>query len=67
VEDCFVYFFSGDWVPWEVVWVLWFRLGVVVFGRSGGGWNNSWRIASAMSSAYMAFGLFGPLEMGGVG
>jgi hypothetical protein len=45
----------------------WFRLGVVVFGRSGGGWNNSWRIVSALSSAYMAFGLFGPLEMGGVG
>jgi hypothetical protein len=38
-----------------------------MFGRSGGGWNNSWQIASALSSAYMAFGLFGPLEMGGVG
>jgi hypothetical protein len=46
---------------------LWVRSGVVVFGRSGGGWNSSWRIVSALSSAYMAFGLFRPLEMGGVG
>jgi hypothetical protein len=45
----------------------WFRSGVVVFGSSRGGWNSSCQIASTLSSAYMAFGLFGPLVIGGVG
>jgi hypothetical protein len=67
VEYHFAYFLSGDWVPRKVIWFSWFRLGVVVFGRSGGSWNNSWQIASALSSVYMAFGLFSPLEIDGVG
>jgi hypothetical protein len=45
----------------------WVRSGGAIFGRFGGGWNNSCRRASAFSSVYIAFVLPGPLDMGGVG